>query len=231
MPIIRITGTGAAGAYQQGDKFGFQTAEKIRRNLNLLEDRVGRFTVPVNADFAWVNQGSSSVAEDADRETIVLTGAATAVGANIVGRVKTAPATPYVITAFFDAMLLPKAFNGFGLGFRDSAGGGIHLSAVFGSAGSTDYTHRSTKYTSPTAFSADYQAIVLTDAPRWHRIADDGTNRICSLSVDGVNWLQVHSVARTDFLTANQVGFFVSTENSAVPNFAPIVTLRSWLQS
>lgn len=57
---------------------------------------------------------------------------------------------------------------------------------------------------------------------------DDGTNRICSLSNNGRNWWVFHSVGRTDFLTADHVGFYVSDNGSSR---ATGLTLLSWRQS
>jgi hypothetical protein len=48
----------------------------------------------------------------------------------------------------------------------------------------------------------------------WLRIADNGTNRIVSFSVDGVLWTALHTVGRTDFITPNQVGFYVNAANA-----------------
>jgi len=60
------------------------------------------------------------------------------------------------------------------------------------------------------------------------RIADNNTNRICSVSADGQNWIEVHSVGRTDFLTADQVGFMIRPTNSATPNIGTGVSVLSW---
>jgi hypothetical protein len=185
------------------------------------------FTAPISGDFSWVNQGSSSVVTTFGG--VALVGAATGIGANIVARVKSAPTPPYVITAVLHANLFAKAFQSVGLCFRQSSDGKLHVfHMIFGSA----FAMVSVKYTSPTAFSADYTNVnVLPDRLLFLRIADNNTNRICSVSGDGQNWVTFHTVTRTDFLTANQVGFCVSTENSATPNFAPILTLLSWKET
>jgi hypothetical protein len=60
------------------------------------------------------------------------------------------------------------------------------------------------------------------------RIADNGTNRLCSYSVDGQNWFQFHSVGRTDFLTATEVGFFA---NDASNTYECGITLLSWKEA
>jgi hypothetical protein len=63
----------------------------------------------------------------------------------------------------------------------------------------------------------------------WIRIADNGTNRIISWSVNGLHFTQVHSVSRTDFITADEVGFFIS--DSADNKHDPGLTLLSWAEA
>jgi WD40 repeat protein len=187
--------------------------------------------VPSDSGFAWVNQGSSTLATT--NGVLTLVGAATGAGAaNIVARVKTAPSTPYTITAYVLPCMSHKAFNGYGLCFRQSSDGKLHLfDVVGGDLGLTTLGLRSAKFTNATTFSADYQLARTCEQYRWLRIADNGTNRLCSISSDGINWLQIHSIGRTDFLTADQVGFCVATENAATPNVAPILTIVSWVQA
>lgn len=185
------------------------------------------FTAPVSGDFSWINQGSSSVVTTFGG--VALVGAATGAGANIVARVKSAPSPPYVITACLRVNMLSKALQGAGLCFRQSSDGKLH---VFHMICGTQFAIVSAKYTSPTVFSADYVNLnALSDRMLFLRIADNNTNRICSLSGDGQNWITFHTVGRTDFLTADQVGFCINTENTATPNFAPISTLLSWKQT
>lgn len=184
-------------------------------------------TKPSDTGFAWVNQGSSSLTTSNGALTLI--GAATGAGANIVLRVKTAPATPYTITAYLDAVMLTKAYQSYGLAFRESGTGRLHMFDIVGDA--TVRYLRSTKFTSATAFSADYQIVRCYEPIKWFRIADNGSNRICSISPDGQSWLQIHSIGRTDFLTADQVGFYVGTENSTTPNLAPILNVVSWKEA
>jgi hypothetical protein len=60
------------------------------------------------------------------------------------------------------------------------------------------------------------------------RIADDGANRISSISTDGINFRVIHTVARTDFLTADQVGFFVNCQETT---WDAGMTLLSWKEA
>jgi hypothetical protein len=129
-----------------------------------------------------------------------------------------------------EPVIMNKEYNGYGMAFRQSSDGKLHLFWILEVAGSSSYLI-STKYSSPTAFSADYQLLRIVNHPRWWRIADNGVNRICSISGDGQNWLQVHSIGRTDYLTADRVGIVTSSENFGTPNLAPIVTVWNWTQA
>jgi hypothetical protein len=217
--------------YNSGSGLWVPVAPASAGTTNVVpETDYATIVAPINSDFAWVNQGSSTIRDDTT--AVVLTGAGTASGANIVARVKTAPAIPYTITVHLLPRMFSKAFQSYGVCFRQSSDGKLQVFDVLNSdAGLSTPLLRSTKFTSPTVFSADYTSLRVADQPRWLQISDDGTNRICRVSSDGVDWHVLHSVGRTDFLTANQIGFMISTENSATPNFAPIVRVRSWRQS
>jgi hypothetical protein len=248
------TWTTVAGATGTGDStestaFGSESLTGLG-DLNLYNNGfyVGRYsgsawipwgpiyplTAPSNTGFSWVNQGSASLVTT--NGGLVLVGSATGSGANLQGRVKSAPSVPYTITVCLNAVTFNKAFNSYGLWFRESGSGKIHVFDMICTTSGSGVVSgarvlRSSKYTNATTFSADYQVVSYYNEVHWLRIADDNTNRICSVSADGVNWTQVHSVTRTDFLTADEVGFFLSSENSATPNLAPTVTIFSWKEA
>jgi hypothetical protein len=182
-------------------------------------------TAPVDGDYSWINQGSATVT--AGGGAIYLHGTAQS-GVNAQMRVKSAPSTPYTITA----LVLPRFYwansNGCGIGFRQSSDGKLALCRLF--INSSNFGLESTKYTSATALSAAY--VTRATPPGLNhiflRISDNGTNRIVSYSMDGRNFETIHTVSRTDFLTADQVGFFVDSQNAS---FAASMTLASWKQA
>jgi len=46
----------------------------------------------------------------------------------------------------------------------------------------------------------------------WVKYYDDNASaRVISISVDGYNWMQMVSLARTDYLTPNQIGFLANS--------------------
>lgn len=189
-----------------------------------------KFVAPPTSGWSWVNQGTSTITSSAYDQ--VLAGGAAGAGANCVLRVRSAPATPYTITAHVRTVMAHKAFQSYGLCFRNSSSGALHIfDVISGDLSLPTVAIRSAKFNSGTSYNADYITMKIPQMVNWMRIADDGTNRICSISEDGLNWLVIHTVGRTNFITADQVGIAVGVENSATPNFAPILRLLSWAQT
>lgn len=192
------------------------------------------FTPPVNGDFAWINQGTGTIAQTngglLTNDALILADSANASAWDHVIRKKSAPTVPYVITAAMIGIVDPNdgPDGSFGLCFRQSSDGKLHKCEIFhGSEAQTFIGSR--KLTNPTTFSADYElqgGTVSRDGLIFLRIADDNTNRVCSFSKDGVNFIDFHSVGRTDFLTADEVGFYVNPYAADVK-----LTLLSWKET
>lgn len=189
-------------------------------------------TPPVDGDFAWVNQGSATVSTTNGGIALVAQAAA---GNSMKIRKKAAPATPYTITiAFIPNMIGTPGTDapGMGLLFRQSSDGKIVtcntvITSAVANAAST--VVRTQKYNSATSFSANYVSYAYQPGGIvWLRITDNGVNRISSISFDGVNFLDFHTVGRTDFLTADEVGFWVDANNA---NNAVVMQLLSWKEA
>lgn len=190
-------------------------------------------TRPVNADFSWVNQGAATVTQTNGGIFISAPGTA---GLNQRIRIKTAPATPYMITAMlrgFGALNL----GSWGLLFRESSSGKIH-SFIIGGAVTGKLTNApgviSLRQDSPTVINVagayvqnNLVELPMHVPPNFMRLADDGTSRILSFSDDGYNFFPYHTIGRTDFITADGVGFFANAEDASI---AGGVMLLSWKQ-
>jgi hypothetical protein len=179
------------------------------------------YTAPVLGDFTWVNQGTATATQ---RGQSIALFAPAVTGTQIRALVQAAPATPYTITARIDPLFLLKANLQAGLCFRDSVGGGLILHSLNGGANNL----ASQAFTNATTFSSNYLLTPINTPFGWHRIADNGTNRIYSISTNGYDWVTIHTIGRTDFLTADQVGFFVNPDNDATPNYDAMMAIRSW---
>lgn len=181
-------------------------------------------TDPTTPSWSWVNQGSATVATT--NGAVFLNGTANA-SANLRIRVKNVPTAPYTVTAAFIPLLTTANFSGAGLILRNSGSGNLVL---FDYLGDTNVVEAS-KWSSPTTAVAAYS---VTSAFRffnpvfWFRIEDNNTNRILSVSADGVNFAVIFTVSRTDYITPDQIGFFVKDQNAT---YAPAMTLLSWKES
>ena len=183
------------------------------------------FTKPLSSSFTWVNQLLATVADDANGIFLraVDLGGAPLIHAMVVS----APATPYVVTAAFLYQCNFTPFNNWGLCFRNAGAGSFALLAIQAiSASGKPFKMAANKYTNPTTWSADYiSADYMPNGVIWLRIADNGVSRICSYSNDGYDWEVFHTIGRTDFLTADQVGFYFSAQSGAVFS----IKVLSWL--
>lgn len=178
-------------------------------------------TPPVGGDFSWVNQLTATVTTTNGGTHLLKPGAS---GYNLVMRIKTAPATPYTITAGFISHMAAVDFVHAGLVFRQSSDGKLQTFAnVMNPTGSFLLIQ---KWTNPTTFDSGQLTLAYPQlAVSWLRIADNGTNRVYSWSTDGQNWQVLYTVVRTDHLTADQVGFFVNANNAT---YSSAMTLLSW---
>jgi hypothetical protein len=166
---------------------------------------------PADSGFSWVNQGSATVGTTNGGITIYNPASS---GDSLRCRVKTAPATPWTLTVYQRALFHPTNSAQVGILFRESSSGKISSFHQAFTGGT--FAIQSTKWSSATAFSANYTSVGMGLVGRWLRITDNGTNRICYSSDDGINWISYHSVTRLDFLTggADQFGLFVSGGNN-----------------
>lgn len=186
------------------------------------------FTAPVDGDFAWINQGSASVTVNANGGIHLICPASATDSLRV--RKKSAPATPYTITAAFFYSLRLLDFMQIGLLWRQSSDGKlITFNLAAGNTFPGDIQLTCFDWTNATTFAA-----TNVDIDLWHnglmflRIADDGTNRTVSWSVDGYNFETALTEGRTTFLTADEVGFFA---NSSTATAGPRCTLMSWQQT
>jgi hypothetical protein len=185
------------------------------------------YTDPTLQTFAWINQGGAS--EVVNGQTISLVAPAVSGYQNRI-RKKAAPATPYIVTIAIQALYNPYATsNGYGFVFRESGSG--KLSGIYFelSGGPTPYFYAS-KWTDHATYSATYgsNSPFYAGLPLWLRLADDGANRTMAWSFDGVNFLTIHSVGRTDFLTADEIGIMVDSNNAS---YGMTAMLLSWEES
>lgn len=181
--------------------------------------------------FAWVNQGGATLT---DVGALILT-APTGGGGHRM-RCKSAPAIPYTLTVAFDYKVSAANNSSVGFLFRESSTGKLAGWIVQRITGNIELL--SAKWDSATVFNSTYVAesaagvlmqLGVSQHPVFLRLADDNTNRIISMSKNGHDFQQFHSVGRLDFLTggADELCF---TSSTAATGETTVNTLYSWKQ-
>lgn len=188
-------------------------------------------TQPPTAGWTAVNAGSSSFTADADAMLLTRPNGA---GTDLNLYVQTlSPTSNYTKTFYLEFAAAGATTWEMGILLRRSATGAIVTFGlgVITAINGTSYLMRSVKWTNATTASAAYTtaggSFLSGPAPNWYRIRDDGTNRYCEYSHNGVDWITLHSVGRTDFLGAapDQIGVFAYNQSTGQ---AVMLRLRSF---
>jgi len=173
-----------------------------------------------SSGWSWVNQGSATISTNASKDvgSVYLKAAITG-GDSFRLRVRSLPAGKQVIAAIRPfvqpgaAIAEPQA----GILWRESSSGKFAAVSFLRNYNlPSDVGIWLPKYNNETTYSGgrytrpDYEK-PMPMGVYWLKLKDDGANRIFSMSVDGENWHTHHSIGRTDFLTADQFGFFVNS--------------------
>ncbi len=179
----------------------------------------GLFTPPPLTSWSWDNQGTSSV--DETGPGILLTSTTVASGLRI--RYRTAPATPYTISAALYIDFRSGADVAADFGFRDSAGKLIlwHMAV-----GGVAYVFKFTNSTTPVAaYNSFTSSQMFYDNPVWLQITDDGTNLIFRWRLGNSGWQTFVTSARNNFFATAPNAIAWGSYNN---NGATYVTLASY---
>ena len=193
--------------------------------------RAGGFNTPDLADpptFTGTTQsfGTVNVAADADGRLIT---APTQTNYYIFGEhLSLSPSSNYTATALLDANLTTGNITSVGIYLRESSSGKLvilgctHINA-------TGWFIECAKHSSATAYNSRYGTYsftvlntggsnTFTGWPKWLRFRDDGTYRYFEASVNGLDWFSATSttnISRTDYITPDQIGWFVQNSVSS----------------
>ena len=217
-----------------GDQYwpndGFHTA---RWNGTLWEAWGPLFPMkrPVDSEFSWVNQGAAIVTEAGGGiylDSVNASGSTATPDWNM--RTKALPAAPYTITAAFVTANPADNYLDCGLILRKNSDGKfVTFEYFYNSALAGGWGFGSGKWNGLASFSANYTVTGGLTGGRlgliWMRVKDDNTNRILQVSADGKNFRTIHTVGRTDFITPDEIGFFVNGQSVSL---ASSMTLLSW---
>jgi len=209
-----------AATHTSGDAITHILTKDSMAAVHSLIHGSGFRTKLVDTDWTWINQGSATL--DSTWGLSIYAPATSGDSLRILK--KSAPATPYTITATINMFMIATNYSFAGIGFRQSSDGKL---ATIGFGYSGNWQIRSYKMASATSYSADYGTgtSVLPRGQLTFRIKDDGSSRYTYVSPDGRHFWQFHTVGRTDYLTADEVCFWVNAGNASYP---VIGHLLSW---
>lgn len=219
-PVTAILTSGALDQYLR-DRYPYITAPPFR-----IVDTNGAFLD--SSDFTEVNFAENAASSDEDGNITITKDDH---GSNSISAlIRTAPSTPYTITAAFTYQILSDFVTdgpSCGLCFRESSTADIIVNGIYTSNTSGISV---VYYDSPTVAGGSTLQAYEPNAyrmPMWQRIEDDGTNIKFYVSRDGITWVQQHSELRgANFTTGpNQVGFFINNYSGVDGNF---VSLIAW---
>ena len=177
-------------------------------------------TVLTASSFGWVNQGSATVT---DQSGTILMSLPTSSGVNLRGQTRAAPSTPYAYVGAFQSCI-PRSGSSVAMvmmGFRNSSNFRMET-FICGCNGDESFRMGVQQYATGTSSGTQVRALngfCLWAPAVWLRVADNGTNLIYSIGMDGKNWIQVYSASRTSYITSgpDQV-FWGGVNNSNTSN-------------
>lgn len=187
-----------------------------------------QLTLPIPGDYAWTHGGGTATDTTITNGPTFLKVTSTGSGDKMSLFLKNVPTAPYSVTATFIPLFSPTSISYCGMCLYD----GTKVLVFDIILASNIWSMKGTKFTNITTFSADYfnsQGMPINTNPVTMKIEDDNSNRILSYSNDGINFVQVHSVGRTDFLTPTKIGMVVATNANATTNGSPTVSSMNWL--
>jgi hypothetical protein len=187
----------------------------------------GRPTAASTGLVNWLNQRGSTSTDSAVGLSLNVPTSSTG---NVTGLFKSAPSTPYTITALVAATRNSSSFSGVSLGWYDGTSK-LHLLSYITQNGGVPFFGVE-KWNSTSSFNSSDLASSTNGfaQPIWLRIADDGTNVSFSFSQDGANFLTLFSIAKSSgFLGAT--GYSNVTFSSNPQGSQTIGTLMSWAQN
>jgi len=179
----------------------------------------------VSGDFTWVNQGAATLTESGGMSYLYTPAAS----GNSLKILKKSKSGTFTVTLAFIPNIRSVNYASCGIVFRNNSSGKIvyYSFAPYGTKFAASKFNDATNYNSAYTTSATYSPHDIGNVV-WMRATDNGTNRIAEWSTDGFNWNTIHSVARTDFITADEVGICVDSNSSTA--YAAMNVL-SWEES
>jgi hypothetical protein len=182
-----------------------------------------RIVRPPRTGWTWDNQSTATATFNPDG-SIWLVSAANFNNHSVLHR--PAPAPPYSLVVLMRVMMYSN-FAQCTVSWRQASNGYLSMASFTADAGVTLQHQQWTAAVggfSGTQKNSPHSTMGPGDF-QWIRLRDDGTNRHIDFSPNGLNWLNFHTVARTTFLTPDQIALTVRPNTS---NHLAALLLMSW---
>ncbi|RFZ11176.1 hypothetical protein DSM43518_02016 [Mycobacterium marinum] len=192
---------------------------------------LGYFTAPPSSGWSAVNAGSTTWA--ANKDAMLFTAPSDGTGSYHLQVRTLTPSSNYTARFNVELTAMDAASTDawvMGIVLRESSSGKfltlelIVSSSAFGSGA----VLRAAKWNGTSSFSAAYKSryvqFLSGGIPNWLQFRDNGTTRYFEYSHNGVDWVTLHPVGRTDFCTPDQIGVGVF---NAATGFTNYLRLRS----
>jgi len=173
------------------------------------------FVPPPQTGWSWVNQGSATITSTPDYQLI---SGGSSPSLNCRMRTRAAPAAPYAVTMGIEVTARSNSDSAVAAFWRDSSSGRLTF------YGFLNGSIQSANYNNPSSYnSLVFNHSVFLGPILWLRLEDDGVNRSISYSSNGYDFIVLHTSARTDFITPDEIGFMTLVNNSMTPAHARLV--------
>jgi len=181
-----------------------------------------------SSDFTWVNQGTAGITDDTWGGMTMDIPNQSSDNHRILK--KSAPSTPYTLTAF---MLFGPGYNDGGgsnssygaLGVRESDTGKLaHIECRIGG------DCRTRRYNSPTSYNSEQDVQDFSSDRMWLQIYDDGTSLFFRISSDGINFFETANYLRGAFMTSNGPDEIYFAWNSSGGEDDQLCHLLAWIE-
>lgn len=224
--VVDQNGNVGIGTASPGAKLDVNGDVHINGTLSATNISGGaNFVPPSLSNFTWLNQGGATATQQGDAIVLVVPPNN---GHSARSLIQPAPPPPYTITVYIDSVMMltsPSLVSGIVL-YNSSSGKLVTF--CFGT-----YTGipgcefvALTHWNSATSMGSDIgYPSMAHNGSLWLRIKDDGTNRTALVSRDGINFMQIFSVANTDWMVPDMLGIYSSSGSSA---YGIVNTIRSF---
>lgn len=188
----------------------------------------GKFFIPQDSDFTWVDQGTVTESASADGASLILSAPLNSADTKVSKRCATIPAAPWTVTAAFITPLTTNSLYG-GIALQQTGNAITTEFLKIDPQGNNSFVRFSVQCTADTVASCNQNqhnsGIGWNGAAAsvfWERVWDNGTtNRAYETSTNGIDWIPLsnYSTVRGDLaaygnITPNQACWMLNQSSN-----------------